>query len=423
VARRASRPLFAAARADHGTVRRNNLSLIMRTLQRSGARSRARLASDTGLTKATVSSLVAELVDRGLVSEGEIQREGGIGRPGQTIDLNRHHVCGIGVEVNVDYVAVLALNLRNEVLISRRLPLGVQAIGPTRVLIRAATLLSEAVAELETMGTAPVGVTIALPGLLDVEHGVLTYAPNLGWRDVPVVDMVRKAMPDAEFALRVDNDANLSALAEFLGGADGGISDLVYLTGEVGIGAGVIAHGQLLRGADGFSGEVGHMPLDAAGQRCGCGRVGCWETMVGLAALMRLAAAPDDVVRNPELDLEQRLAIIHARAGAGDPTVLAALDRIGHDLGLGASILMNVLNPDVLVLGGYFAVLGEFLVGPVAEELADRVVAGNPCRVSLSILGFTAAGRGGAHVALEAIFTDPTLVPFLDEYQGVEVQR
>ena len=135
MARRASRPLFAAARADHGTVRRNNLSLIMRTLQHSGARSRARLAADTGLTKATVSSLVAELVDRGLVSEGEIQREGGIGRPGQTIDLNRHHVCGIGVEVNVDYVAVLALNLRNDVLISRRLPLGVQATNDIAVTI------------------------------------------------------------------------------------------------------------------------------------------------------------------------------------------------------------------------------------------------------------------------------------------------
>ena len=408
-----SRPPFAATRADHGTVRRNNLSLIVRTLRDGGPTSRARLAAETGLNKATVSSLVAELVERGLVDEGEMQRAGVVGRPGQMVGLNGSRVCGIGLELNVDYLAVVALNLRGDVLVSRRLALDVPSTGVEQVLEAMTGLLAEIVAQFEADGTAIAGVTVAIPGLMDVDRGVLTYAPNFGWRDVPLVESLRRSLARHDVAIRVDNDANLSALAEYAEGADAGTSDLVYLTGEVGVGGGVIVGGELLRGADGFSGEVGHMPLDPEGHLCGCGRRGCWETMVGLGALLRTVAAADDPVRNPELDLEQRLELLHDRAAAHDPATLAALERIGRGLGLGASILVNVFNPGVIVLGGYFAVLGEFLLAPMAEELAERVLAGAPCRVSLSQLGFTAAARGGAHVALDAILGDPTLVPLL----------
>ena len=413
MSRPTSRPPFAATRADHGTVRRNNLSLIVRTLRDGGPTSRARLAAETGLNKATVSSLVAELVERGLVDEGEMQRAGVVGRPGQMVGLNGSRVCGIGLEVNVDYLAVVVLNLRGDVLVSRRLALDVPTAGVDQVLEAMTGLLAEIIAQLEADGTAVAGVTVAIPGLMDVDRGVLTYAPNFGWRDVPLADSLRESLARNDFAIRVDNDANLSALAEYADGADAGTSDLVYLTGEVGVGGGVIVGGELLRGADGFSGEVGHMPLDPEGHLCGCGRRGCWETMVGLGALLRTVAAADDPVRNPELDLEQRLELLHDRAATSDPATLDALERIGRGLGVGASILVNVFNPGVIVLGGYFAVLGEFLLAPMAKELADRVLAGAPCRVSLSQLGFTAAARGGAHVALDAILGDPTLVPLL----------
>ncbi len=404
---------FAATRADHGTVRRNNLSLIVRTLRDAGPRSRARLAAETGLNKATVSSLVAELVERGLVDEGEMQRDGVVGRPGQIVELNGLRVAGIGLELNVDYVAVIALNLRGDTIVSRRLPLDVPNVGPEQVLDGMAELLTDVLQTLELQGTAPVGVTVAIPGLMDVDRGVLTYAPNLGWRDIPVVEALGGRLSRDDLVIRVDNDANLSALAEYADGEDAGTPDLVYLTGEVGVGGGVIVRGELLRGADGFSGEVGHMPLDPAGHPCGCGRSGCWETMVGLGVLLRMVAGTEDPVRNPELDLEQRLEILHERAAGGDEATLAALQHIGRGLGVGASILVNVFNPGVIVLGGYFAVLGEFLLEPMVAELRDRVIAGAPCRVSLSRLGFTAAARGGAHVALDAILGDPTLVPLL----------
>jgi predicted NBD/HSP70 family sugar kinase len=393
-------------------VRRSNLGLVLRHLRESGPRSRARIAQETGLNKATVSSLVSELTDRGLVSAGELHRGGTAGRPGLIVHIDGRRVCGVGVELNVDYVAVLVLDLCDTVLVEERVALDVPALGYERTLDEVALLVRAAVEAAGERGASPVGVTVAVPGLVQSAAGVVSVAPNLGWRDVPVIDGLRQRL-DLDCPMRAENDANVSAIAEWTMGAEAGTPDLVYLTGEVGVGGGVIVDGRLLRGAEGLSGEVGHLPLGDPAEVCGCGRRGCWETAVGLAALLRAAADPDDPVRDPGRDLEARLAEIADRADAGDERTLAALRSIGTALGVGAAVLINLVNPRVVVLGGYFALLGRYLLEPMNAELAERVfgpgLAG--AQVVLSTLGFTAAVRGGAHLALEAVFADPTLVP------------
>jgi predicted NBD/HSP70 family sugar kinase len=398
--------------ADQATVRRSNLGLVLRHLRDSGSRSRARIAQDTGLNKATVSSLIAELTDRRLVSAGDIDRAGSVGRPGLIVHLDGTTVCGIGVELNVDYAATIVLDLRGEVLFEHRIALDVPALGVDRTLDAVAGLVEQAAATAAEHGAAPVGVTVAVPGLIRTPDGVATDAPNIGWHDVPVLDGLRTRI-DLACPVRVENDANLSAIAEWAMGSEARTPDLVYLTGEVGVGGGVIVADQLLRGAGGLAGEVGHTSLGDPEVVCGCGRRGCWETAVGLSALLREAADPDDPVRDPARDLETRLAEIVRRADAGDRRTLAALDKIGTALGTGAAVLINVFNPRVIILGGYFAVVGRFLTEPMTAELRARVfgpdLAG--ARVVLSTLGFTAAVRGGAHVALESVFDDPTLVP------------
>lgn len=405
-------PARTQAPADLATVRRSNLGLVLRHLRDAGSMSRARIAQETGLNKATVSSLVAELTDRGLVSAGDVHRGGSVGRPGLIVHLDGATVCGIGVELNVDYAAVLVLDLRGEVLFEHRVALDVPALGPGATLEAVAGLVGEAAAAAAARGADPVGVTVAVPGLVHSRDGVVSYAPNIGWRDVPVLEGLR-ARIDLDCPLRVENDANLSAIAEWVMGAEARASDLVYLTGEVGVGGGVIVAGRLLRGASGLSGEVGHTALGDPDAVCGCGRRGCWETVVGLAALLRNAADPGDPVRDPARDLETRLAEIAQRADAGDRRTLAALQRVGTGLGTGAAVLINLFNPQVIILGGYFALLGRFLTDAMTGELRSRVfgpdLAG--ARVVLSTLGFTAAVRGGAHVALESVFDDPTLVP------------
>lgn len=401
--------------ADQVTMRRSNLALVLRHLRDAGPRSRARISVDTGLNRGTVSSLVTELIDRGLVREGDLQRGGSVGRPGQTVELDGRGIGGIGVEINVDYVTALVLDLAGAVVFDERVALDVQALPPEIVLDAVTDLAARALDHCAGAAVTPVGMTLAVPALVDTDSGVVAFAPNLHWRKVAAVDglverLTARLGPPA-FPVRVDNDANLAALGEFAMGGEAGTPDLVYLTGETGVGGGVMVDGRLLRGAEGFSGEIGHMSLNPNGNMCGCGRRGCWETMVGLAALLRLAATPDDPVCDPSLDLEQRLEVLRRRAQDGDRRTLEALELVGAALGLGASILINVFNPRVLVLGGYFASLGEHLLEPLLDEMRGRVIApeAGACRVALSTLGFAAASRGGAHVALEAVLDDPTI--------------
>jgi predicted NBD/HSP70 family sugar kinase len=410
------RPGRGVVAADHVSLRRNNLSVVLRHVRENGSRSRARIAADTGLNKATVSSLVAELVERGLLREGQAESErGGLGRPGQLVELDGRSVCGVGAEINVDYLAVTALDLSGETVTERRVPLDVAHLDPGTTLDHLAELIREAVAAVVARGGQTAGVTLAVPGLVQSTTGSLELAPNLGWKKVPVVEEMRARLGDPAYQVRVDNEANLAALAaysEMKGDGDGRVEDLVLLTGAVGVGGGMVTGGHLLRGGHGFSGEVGHMPVAPVGGICGCGRTGCWETVVGLTALLNKATDADDPVRDPSLDVEQRLAEITRRAEAGGARTLRALADVGTWLGIGGAILVNILNPDVLVLGGYFAVLGPWLKEPLESAIREHVIApdGGGCRVVQSELGFAAAVRGGAQISLDQVFLDPTLV-------------
>ncbi|MFC6159683.1 ROK family transcriptional regulator [Kribbella jiaozuonensis] len=409
------RPGSRGVAADHVSLRRNNLSVVLRHVRDLGPRSRARIADDTGLNKATVSSLVAELVERGLLREGRADSSRALGRPGLLVELDGTGVCGVGAEINVDYLAVAALDLTGAVVLEKRVPVDVAHLDPSTTLDRFADLVKEAVAAVEARGGQLAGVTLAVPGLVQGETGELKLAPNLGWGELSVAQEMRTRLGEPTYPLHVDNEANLAALAAYADlrqTEDEPVHDLVLLTGAVGVGGGVVAGGQLLRGGHGYSGEVGHMPVAPPGRTCGCGRTGCWETVVGLTALLHKATDRDDPVRDPSLDVEQRLAGITRRAEAGEARTLSALKDVGTWLGIGGAILVNILNPDVLVLGGYFAVLGPWLKEPLEKAIRDRVIApnGGGCRVVRSELGFAAAVRGGAQISLDQVFVDPTRI-------------
>lgn len=395
---------------DQVSLRRHNLGTVLRHLRDSGPRSRARIATETGLNKATVSSLVAELAERGLVREGDIER-GQVGRPGQTVEIDGR-VCGLGIELGIDHIATHVLDLRGDTVAASRSPVMVQELGPEYTLSRLAELIDEITIETAAAGRDVVGVAVGVPGLVETAHGILRVATNLGWRDINVVDELMSLLHGPAYSVLLDNDANLGAIAEHAMGAATGARTMVYVTGEVGVGGGVIVDGQVMRGAEGYAGEVGHMVVSADGLLCGCGRRGCWETVAGLPALQRQVADPEDPIGDPAMDLEHRLAEIIRRARLGDARTRRGLDAIGTGVGLGVSILANVFNPQVIVLGGYFAVLSEYLVPAIENELASRMVARSlsGCRVERSAYPFAAAARGGAHVVLEAVLADPTSV-------------
>ncbi len=404
-------PQGTGGRTDPASMRRANMGLILRHLRDEGGRSRARLAAETGLSKATMSTLIADLVDRGLVVEGQPDRAGAVGRPGLTVSLDGRNVCGLGVEINVDYLSLTAVDLSGSAIRESTRPIDAAHLPVQEVIARVADLLTEALASLRAAGVTCVAITVAAPGFTDSATGVVRLASNLGWRDVALVDSLRTILGQGVPPISAQHDANLGAVAErALVGSE--IRDLLYISGDVGVGGGIISAGQILRGAQGSAGEIGHMPLDPAGRQCACGRRGCWETMVGLAAFLRLAADEADAVHNPSVPLDERLRELRRRADAGDARTLSALATVAEGLGRGVSILVDVLNPALVVLGGYFAWFEEQLVVPVADLVVERRLnaAADVCRVVGSSLGLTSAARGGAHYSLDRVFQDPSVV-------------
>lgn len=397
--------------ADQVTVRRHNLSVVLSYLRQTGPRSRARVAEGTGLNKATVSSLVTELVARGLVAEGQLDR-GSVGRPGLAIELDGRKVFAVGAEINVGFVSALARNLRGDVLATRRVVVDTAHAGPSVVLERLAALIGDVIDEALPDGPAPVGLSVAVPGLIEKSTGTVTVAPNLGWREVPLVANLRRLLGDPAYPVVLDNEANLAAVAE-LNARRSTAVDLLFVSGAAGVGGGLVAGGRLLRGGRGFAGEVGHIRVNPEGRQCPCGRRGCWETEVGLNAFLSAAAEREDWVRDPAQDVERRVDEVVRRLQAQDARSLHAIAQVGRWLGVGAGILVNVLNPEVIVLGGYFGMLAPWLSVVVEPELRAQVFAPDVggSRLEFSDLAFTGPLLGGAEFVLDGVLRDPTSVP------------
>ncbi|UMG93372.1 ROK family protein [Nocardioides sp. TF02-7] len=242
------------------------------------------------------------------------------------------------------------------------------------------------------------GATVAVPGLIDGDDRTIAWTPNLDVTGGGVAAAVDAAFGWSRRAC-VSNDADCAALAELRYGAGRGADHLLYLTGTVGIGAGLVEDGRLIRGAHGFAGEVGHLPLGEEGARCGCGRTGCWEASIGLHALL-------DAVGMPELATPERTAAAIAGRAAADDRVRAAVEEIGGRLGRGLAVLTGVLDPGVVVLGGYFGPLADLVLAPACNALAASLATSARARPDLRVgaLGTESAALGAAERALSAVF-------------------
>src|SRR5919109_4180295 len=299
--------------ANQRAVRRHNLGVVLRHVSEHGPRSRATIALETGLNKTTVSSLVTELIGLDLLVERGLEQRGTVGRPGQVVELSDGGVVALGLEINVDYLAVRALDLTGAERDRRLDARDNRGVPESEVLDRLAALASASLDAVHGEGLRLVGATVAVPGLVDAAGDSLLVAPNLGWRDVPVAEELRRRLDEPPFPLTADNEANLAALAELWEGTARGLRDVLYISGEIGVGAGIVVAGELFRGAQGYGGEFGHMTMDPAGRPCACGSRGCLETMARLEALLEGAGleAGDPGSGEP-------VAALASRAHAGD---------------------------------------------------------------------------------------------------------
>ena len=393
---------------DHTIVRRTNLGVLLKHVAEQGPRSRATIAVETGFHKTTVSSLVSELIERGLLREtGKEENPGAVGRPAQTVQLNPDSVMALGLEINVDHLAVCAVDLTGRLRYRTIVAANNWHSDPGLVLDQLAGLATAALERGEAEGLTPVGIGVAVPGLVDVHRGVLIVGPNLGWSETPIARPLADRLGRLDLPVLVDNDGNLGALAELWEGAGRKLRDFIFVSGEIGVGAGIVVGGELFRGAFGFGGEFGHVTLDPDGPPCRCGSRGCIETLVGQEALVRMAGLEQEVLVHATTSAE-----IAARARRGDARVLGALADVSRLLGIGLASVANLFNPEAIVLGGQFAPIAGWLQSGITAEIGSRMLASRwcECRVIASELGGDAAVRGAAALLLRRVIAEPWTV-------------
>ncbi|WP_410621921.1 ROK family protein [Amycolatopsis sp. cmx-8-4] len=375
----------------HDSMRARNLEVVLGAVSRGGPLTRAALAELTGLTKSTVSKLVGDLVDAGLLAETGPARVGERGRPGVDVVLSGARIASLGLEINVDYLAVRVLDLTGAVRFAARRDRDNRGSRPKKVLAELQALAEEAITEARRLGLDLAGAVLAVSG--PVGAGVLFSAPNLGWQDVRAADLLRLPVP-----VELDNEANLAALGELWYGD--GERDFLYVSGEVGIGAGLVVDGELFAGSRGLAGELGHVVVTPGGPDCRCGGNGCLETYAGQEALLAAGNTPT-------------VAALLAALDRGDRAALAACDAAGRALGVALTSAVNLLDLDRIVLGGVFTPLYPWLAEPVADVLATRLggLRGAPPVLTASRLGGDAATLGAAGRVVHRVLADPA--PFL----------
>ncbi|GIF68916.1 transcriptional regulator [Asanoa ishikariensis] len=373
-------------------MRAHNLALVLGQVAAAHRPpSRADLAASTGLTRATVSALVDDLVVGGLLAEVGPAPRAGAGRPAAGLVLHAYGPAGLGLEINVDYLAGCVVDLTGTVRHRAVLHGDQRPVSPTEVLTAVAGLGARLRAEALAAGRVVAGAALAVPGLVS-GTGLVHRAPNLAWHDVDAAGTLAGG-PLGDLPVTIDNEANLAALAELHAGGQG-LDSFVYVSGEIGIGAGIVLHRDLFRGARGWSGELGHVCVHPDGPRCRCGALGCLEQYAGQEALLRDLPAG-----------EAGLARLRA------DTDLAAhrLPAAGTSLGVALAGVVNMLDVDTVVLGGIFGPLAPWLAPAVEAELSRRVLtsAWSPMTVRASALGPAAAAVGAAGAVVRDILAEP----------------
>jgi predicted NBD/HSP70 family sugar kinase len=386
-----SSPPTAGARPDE--VRRHNRTVLLRRLHVGGPTTRASLATELGLNRSTIKALVDGLAESGVVEERVPRMRSGAGRPSLLVLPQPHAAVVLAVDVRVEQVAIALVGLGGEMLGRNSWNLRGRAAHPEAVITHIVESTRLLAGEL---GMDLVGAGVSVPGVVRRSDGLVHEAPNLHWTDVPVGDRLRGIL---QIPIMVANDAELGALAEHLRGVARDSSDAVYVSADVGVGGGVISGGATLRGTGGYVGELGHMVIRPGGRPCYCGSRGCWETEVGEPALCRALDLPEGAPRGAVV------AELRALTTRPNPMPEQLAEFIGW-LTLGLINIVNLLGPELVVLGDLFTALPGWMVAEVGDEvrrrsLVSRAVGGT--RIVASALGADAKLIGAAELAFEPV--------------------
>jgi glucokinase-like ROK family protein len=397
--------------ADQNLVRKFNTAVVLKTIRLHAPLSRAEVAKSTGLNRSTVSKIINALLERKLVQETILQSDR-IGRPGLLLELNPSGGFAIGLELGVDFISMVVTDFLANVLWRQRLKSDARDSIDT-ILESAYRMTEEGLQKGYALNLHPLGIGLGIPGLVDLRHGELMFAPNLGWRNIPLTKLWRQRFNLPVF---VDNDAKAAAVGEYYFGTAQGVNNFIFLNAGVGLGAGIMINGELFRGSHGFSSEVGHMIMNPEGELCGCGKRGCWETQVSPRAVIRRfretlrQGVPSTVLLAADNDMDNIVfeTIVNA-AKKGDHAALIAMQEVGEQLGLGIANLVNIFNPKMVILGSELNYASELLL-PVVREVVKKYAMPLETQdliISASAHGLDACVMGAIALVLDDILHEP----------------
>ena len=384
-----------------GVLRARNRHRVVEVLRRQGRVSQADIARATGLSRSTISTLVLELRTAGLVTEFEDGHKDAMpprrsppgGRPAVLLGLDDSAGTAVGIDFGHSHVRVGIANLSHQVTAERAREFQVDndAAG---ALDAAAAMVDEVLADARVGRDRVIGVGMGIPGPIDRRTGTIGSASILpGWVGLaPAEEMARRL----QLTVEIDNDANVGALAEVYWGAGRGCSEVTYIKASTGIGAGIVISGQLHRGAVGTAGEIGHTTVDEQGPLCRCGSRGCLETVAGGAAVVEQVRS----TRSKDLTLARVLEL----AAAGDPACRRAIADAGRQIGVSMAAVCNILNPELIIVGGHLSEAGDMLLGPLRESLRRYAVraAVESVAVVQGVLGERAEMLGALALVLQS---------------------
>lgn len=400
-----------ARTGDQALIREINLSIILNVLRDRSPLSRAALAVATGLNKTTVSSLVQQLIDANLVTESGVGKNL-TGRPGILLQLNAHAGGMIGVEIGVDFISVILTDFAAHI-VWRHQERTDRHNSQTVFLQHAIKLIKTAVFQAQQLGLDLLGIAMGVPGLVDTQSGTLLYAPNLGWENVPLRQLLQSRF---EFPVTVDNEAAMAAFGESYFGVARGARNILYVSAGVGIGGGLVLDGRIYPGSTGFAGEVGHMTLEMDGPLCSCGNFGCWETLAAQSSVFyrihqAIAAGAHSSLSHYKNGRRENLTIpvIVQAAHAGDRVALDALTETGKYIGIGLANLINALNPEMVVFGGILSLAQEFLMPVIQDTIRVRALhwASRSAQIVVAAYGSDACVMGAVAMIYDQILRQP----------------
>ncbi|MFB5662383.1 ROK family protein [Alteribacillus sp. HJP-4] len=346
---------------DQILVKKINKSIVLNKIQTNSPISRAQISKVTGLNKATVSSLVSELIEEDFVDEIGAGLSSG-GRKPMMLFFNKGAGYSIGVDLGVNYLLGVLTDLQGNIM--EKTEISITDTDTEVVFPMLKELIDELIKKAPASRYGIVGIGIGVPGMIN-NDGLILFAPNLDWHGVQLKQYLEDQF---HLPITIENEAKAGAHGEKIYGAGQNVSNLIYVSMGVGIGSGIIIEDKLYKGALGISGEIGHFSIESNGKKCRCGNKGCWELYSSEGALIEKTA--------PLFSAEQEVTLefLIEQARSGNPHIINAFDQIGEYIGIGLANIINTFNPEQIIIGNRFADLEKWLRNPIQRVLQQRLL-------------------------------------------------